>query len=135
MTDLTQFDAILDINDPDFATKLAEAIGVKPGEAIEVETPQFARTDGLQVPLPVFDFGKLASLSEETLQAIGCQKWDAPDESGNVLWLYPAEWYDYIPDGTVVTDINGRVEPFKRGETDDDMRFGALAYGFMRPTP
>ena len=135
MIDTSQFDAILDINDPDFATKLAEAIGAKPGETIEVMTPQFTRTDGLTVPLPVFDFAKLPTLPEDTLKAIGCQKWDDPDKDGNVLWLYPSEWYDHIPDGTIVTDINGGVEPFKRGETDDDMRFGALAYGFMRPTP
>lgn len=91
-----------------------------------------SRTDGLQVPLPVFDFGRLPQLSTETLKAIGCQKWDEPDADGNVLWLYPSEWYDHIPDGTIVTDINGKTEAFVKGQTDDDMRFGALAYGFIR---
>lgn len=138
MSETSDFDAVLDANDPDFARKLAEAIGAKPGETIRVMTPQFERTDGLHVPVPVFDFAKLPSLAEETLRAIGCQKWDEPDESGKVLWLYPAEWYDHIPNGTMVTDINGKTEAFAHGETDDDMRFGALAYGFMRqaePTP
>jgi hypothetical protein len=130
--DTSEFDAMIDINDPDFAKKLADAIGLKPGEALEIVTPHFERTDGLQVPLPVCDFSRLHELPEASLRAIGCQKWDEPDESGSVLWLYPGEWYDHIPDGLTVTDINGRVEQFKRGETDDDIRYGALAYGFMR---
>jgi hypothetical protein len=131
--DLEKFDAILDMNDPQFAEKLRAAIGAEPGESIEVRTPQFERTDGLTVPKPIMDFAKLPSLFEETLKEIGCQKWDDPDKDGNVLWLYPAEWYDHIPDGTPIVDINGQHENFKRGETDDDMRFGALAYGFLRP--
>jgi hypothetical protein len=127
-----QFDALLDINDPDFATKFADAIGLQPGEGITFSTPQFERTDGMSVPLPICDFDRLPELSEATLKAIGCQKWDEPDADGNVLWLYPAEWYPHIPDGTTITDINGTTERFKRGETDDDMRYGALAYGVNR---
>lgn len=126
------FDVMLNINDPDFAEKFREAIGAKPGEPIEFVTPQFDRTDGLTVPLPICDFDRLPELSVETLKAIGCQRWDEPDAEGNVLWLYPAEWYPHIPDGTTITDINGQTEAFKRGETDDDMRFGALPYGFVR---
>ncbi|MBZ9894194.1 hypothetical protein LB545_07535 [Mesorhizobium sp. BR1-1-6] len=127
-----EFDAILDMNDPQFAEKLRAAIGAEPGETIEVHTPQFERTDGLTVPKPLIDFTKLPSLFEETLKAIGCQKWDEPDNDGNILWLYPAEWYDHIPEGHVMRCIDGNDYPFKRGETDDDMRFGALAYGFLR---
>lgn len=77
------------------------------------------------------DFSKLPTLHEDTLKAIGCQKWSEP-ENGKVLWLFPAEWYDHIPDGTQVVDINGATETFKHGETDNDRRFGALAYGFLR---
>lgn len=132
MSDEIHFDAMLDINDPDFAKKLAEAIGLNPGDQLEITGPQFERTDGITVPLPICDFGRLHELAEQTLREIGCQKWDEPDEAGNVLWLYPAEWYEHIPDGTLITDINGKTEAFKRGETDDDRRFGALPYGFMR---
>lgn len=127
-----RFDAMLDINDPDFAAKFMDAIGAKPGEAIKVHTPQFTRVDGLKVKPPICDFDRIPELPEGTLKAIGCQKWDEPDSSGNVLWLYPHEWYNHIPDGTTIVDINGNVETFERGKTDDDMRFGALAYGFMR---
>lgn len=126
------FDVMLNINDSNFAEKLAQAIGVQKGEKVTFVTPQFDRTDGVSVGVPVFDFKQLPNLEEETLKEIGCQKWDAPDDEGNVLWLFPAEWYDHIPNGTVVFDINGAEESFVKGETDDDMRFGALAYGFKR---
>jgi hypothetical protein len=127
-----QFDALLDMNDPQFVEKFRDAIGAKPGEAIEFRTPQFKREDGLIVPKPLVDFAKLPSLSEATLKEIGCQKWDEPDADGNILWLYPYEWYDHIPEGHVMRCIDGTDEPMKHGETDDDMRCGALAYGFLR---
>lgn len=132
MKNTVEFDAILDMNDPQFAEKLRAAIGAEPGERIEVRTPQFERTDGLTVPKPIMDFAKLPTLFEETLKEIGCQKWDDPDAEGNVLWLYPAEWYDHIPEGHVMRCIDGKDYPFKHGETDNDRRFGALAYGFLR---
>jgi len=47
------------------------------------------------------------------------------------LWLFPKEWYNSIPDGLEVVDINGKREDFKRHETDNDTRYGALAYGFV----
>jgi len=128
-----RFDAILDANDPNFAEKLAEAIGLEPGEKVEIVTPQFTRTDGVQPVLPNFDFGNLASYPDATLKAMGCCMWDEPDEQGDVLWLFPGEWYAHIPEGHIVTDINGQDEPFRRGVTDDDIRFGCLAYGFKKP--
>lgn len=132
MIDLDKFDVILDPKEPDFIAKLRAAIGVQPGEIVEILGPQFNREDGIEVPAPMVDFSKLPSLFEETLKQIGCQKWDEPDKDGNVLWLYPAEWYDYIPEGHVMRCIDGSDEVMKRGVTDDDMRCGALAYGFLR---
>lgn len=125
-------DTVLSMDDPDFANKLRDALGLKEGEAVNIVTPQFNRMDGLQVPMPQVDFAKLPTMPEETLKAIGCQKWDEPDSAGNVLWLFPAEWYEHIPDGTRIISIGGEHELFKRGETDNDRRFGALAYGFER---
>lgn len=132
MTDLDKFDAILDMNDPQFPEKLAGALGVERGDAVTVVTPQFTRTDGLMVPVPDIDVSKLPSLPAETLKAMGFAKWDEPDANGNVLWLYPGEWYDHIPEGHPVTCINGETSPWRRGEMDDDTRFGMLAYGFKR---
>lgn len=130
-----RFDVVLDMDAPDFAERFAEAIGAKTGETVQIVTPQFKRTDGMQVPLLQVSFSNLPLYDDVTLKAIGCQKWDEPNAAGETLWLFPAEWYPIIPDGTPIVDINGEHETFKRGETDDDMRFGALAYGFVKQEP
>lgn len=127
-----RFDVVLDANAPDFAERLMEAIGAEPGEPVEFITPQFERTDGLKPAAPDFDFADLPSYPEATLRALGCAAWDEPDADGQTLWLYPAEWYDHIPEGHMIVDINGELERFQRGVTDDDMRFGVLAFGFLR---
>ena len=49
--------------------------------------------------------------------------------SKHVLWLFPKELYSSIPDGLEIVDINGSVEKFERNKSDNDSRFGALAYG------
>lgn len=46
--------------------------------------------------------------------------------------LFPYEWYDIIPEGFMVTNIWGELEPFILGESDNDKRFGCLAYGIRR---
>jgi hypothetical protein len=127
-----RFDVVLDASDPQFAEKLVEALGLQPGEQVEIITPQFDRTDGVWPVVPTFDFANLPSYPDATLRALGCQPWDEPDENGETLWLFPAEWYDRIPEGHIVVDINGEEEPFRRGVTDDDRRVGALAYGFKK---
>lgn len=127
-----KIDVMLDMGAPDFVERFKEAIGLKPGEKLQIMTPQFTRTDGLTVPIPIIDFAKLPTLSAETLKAIGCQKWDGPDAKGDVLWLFPYEWYDHIPNGLEVVDISFEKEVFEHGKTDNDIRFGALAFGFMR---
>jgi len=48
------------------------------------------------------------------------------------VYLIPGEWYDIIPDGFMVTGLYGEQYPFKHGESDDDIRFGCLAYGIRR---
>ena len=126
------FDIVLDASAPDFAQRFAEAIGAMPGETVQIATPQFKRTDGLTVPLLQVSFSNLPLYDDATLKAIGCQPWDEPNADGETLWLFPAEWYPIIPDGTPIVDIFGEHETFKRGETDDDIRFGALAFGFIK---
>jgi hypothetical protein len=128
---LDKCDVVLDANDQDFAEQFREAIGAKPGETIEIMTPQFTRTDGVVPVAALDDFSALSKLSKETLKAIGCCPWDEPNDKGEVLWLLPGEWYDRIPEGFPLTCIDGKTEPFKRGETDDDTRYGCLAYGIM----
>lgn len=60
---------------------------------------------------------------------------DAPIELLPVdedILLIPGEWYNIIPDGFTVTGLDGETYPFKHGESDDDIRFGCLAYGIRR---
>lgn len=124
-------DVILDANDSDFAEQFREAIGAEPGEPVEIITPQFTRTDGLVPSLPQTNWADLHNLPVAKLKAIGCCPWDEPNEKGEALWLLPGEWYNHIPEGMPLTCIDGTTEPFKRGETDDDTRFGCLAYGII----
>jgi hypothetical protein len=128
---LEKCDVVLDARDPDFVVQLRKEIGVEPGEIVNIITPQFTRTDGVVPAAPLDDFSALQKLSGDMLKAIGCCPWDEPNENGEVLWLLPGEWYDRIPDGFPLTCIDGTTEPFKRGETDNDIRFGCLAYGVM----
>ncbi len=131
--DKNKFDVILDSSDKDFTDDLVKALGVKKGESVTFITPQFKRTDGRVVtyqPNTPEEYQALKLMSAENLKKIGCQVWD--DEDGKVHWLYPHEWYDYIPDGTEIVGIFGNAEIFKKGETDDDIRFGALGYGFLQ---
>jgi len=96
---------------------------------VEITTPQFERTSGIDPVLPTPDsgwFDRLKTLPPENLKAIGMQEWD----KGH--WLYPHEWYAFIPVGYIITDINGNDEAFIPGITDDDKRFGCLPYGFKQ---
>lgn len=124
-----RFDAVLDANDPNFVNDLIDALGLKPGEKLQIMTPQFERTDGVAVALPAESLAEIGNKPRETLKSLGCCAWDEPDENGTVLMLFPYEWYDKIPSGMMLESISGEKEPFEHGKTDDDYRFGCLAYG------
>lgn len=131
MKDDPRFDAMLNASDPDFAEKLSEAIGAKPGDTIEIVTPQFDRGSGEPGPQKPPETGEdweaLKNLPTGALRELGLRPWA---EEGP--WLFPAEWYEHIPEGLPVVDINGVTELFRPGKTDNDRRFGALAYGVGR---
>jgi hypothetical protein len=117
---------------PTFMEDFAKAIGLQPGEKIEIITPQFERTDSVQVPQSVdfSDWESLPTMSKETLQELGLGIWNADNEKTH--WLFPKEWYSIIPNGLMVTCIDGDQESFERGVTDDDYRFGMLSFGFVQ---
>ncbi len=71
-------------------------------------------------------FELLPTLSKKLLRTLGMVSWD------DNLLLYPLKWYSFIPEGTTIIDINGITKKFKVGITDDDSRFGALAFGFKK---
>ena len=123
---------MLNINDPEFAKKFAAALGVDDLSECEFVTPQFHRTDGVipsAPPQSLEEWLELTTLPKERLRQKGLGIWD--DENG-LHWLYPGKWYNYIPEGLPVISINGDVEIFHKGETDDDIRFGCLAYVFIQ---
>lgn len=75
---------------------------------------------------------QLSKNTEEDLLTWGFRKWSLPNKHGQVLWLFPADFYDRIQDGTTVITINHNKELFVRGKTDNDTRFGVLSFGFYR---
>lgn len=123
-----KFDTVLDANDPDFRRKLRESLGIKDTDLVQVLTPQFERTDGVLPALPDC-LANIATFSKDVLEAIGCRSWGAPDSEGKVLMLFPYQWYAHIPAGMQLEDIAGSHFSFEPNVTDDDYRFGMLAYG------
>jgi len=131
--DTNKFDVILDMADENFVEDLMKAIGVEQGDTVEVVTPTFDRTDERDVtylPSTPEEYVALEGMKEDKLKTLGCQVWER--KWGTVHWLYPAEWYDHIPNETEVVGLCGDREKFERGVTSDDRRFGALGYGFIQ---
>lgn len=125
----------------DIADKIIEATGAQPGDTIQIVTPQFTRraADG-KVPTYPGDaaLAALAGGSDAERRAMGLLPWNKagdPEDGdrfgGGVLWLLPGDWYDYLPAGFDLVCISGGSEKFVRGETDDDIRFGCLAFGIV----
>lgn len=116
------------------AKQIRDAIGVGPYDEVEVQTPQFERTDGRRIvylPNTTEQYDRLKTLKPDMLKELGLLPWDE-----NGLWLFPGEWYDYIPNGyevTVIGDFPYTTELWERGKSDDDIRFGCLAYGIVCP--
>jgi hypothetical protein len=111
------------------AKKIRELLNVGDFEEVGIILPEFGRADSrtiTYVPTTVAEYDALKSAPDDILRDIGLQKWD------ETTWLYPAEWYDYIPEGYEVFDILGKTEPFQKGTTDSDRRFGCLAYGLNK---
>jgi len=133
MINTSKFDVILDASDKNFVEDLKKAIGLKDGETLQISTPTFNRTDGRLVtylPNTPQEYDAIKNLSPESLKKVGCQIWDK--ENGKTHWLYPCEWYEHIPDGTEVVSISGNTDIFFKEKTDDDRRYGVLAFGFIQ---
>ncbi len=129
-------------NPSDIVRAIRAATGAKPGDTIEVVTPQFTRPasdPGPASPPADMDAWKaLPRLPETALRELGLRPWgrehehDDGTESGRMLWMFPGEWYNAIPNGLPVVDIFFREETFICGVTDNDIRFGCLAYGVLK---
>ena len=99
-------------------------------ETIDSVTPPFTRLDGKSprhIPRTVAGFDALKTLPKDFLfKQCLMGDWD-----GDGLLLFPGDWFDHIPEGYVVTDINGEEEAFHKKTSDTDIRFGCLAYGII----
>lgn len=81
-------------------------------------------------PTTMHEWRNLELETGEQLHARGLRPWD-----GEGLWLFPAEWFDAIPEGLAIHFVDGREGNFLREVTDGDQRFGCLAFGVLqRPT-
>ena len=135
---------MFDMDDSDFKDNLFDALGIRSGDTVNIVTPQFERDDGVDVlyfPTTAKEFDSLKLLSKDDLLKTGCRIWDevpvgSDDEDGLDegfrYWLFTKEWYQFIPNGYNVTGLFGEEYPFESGESDDDIRFGVLPYGFKQ---
>ena len=69
------------------------------------------------------DWTGLRTKTREQLSALGMRAFDER------LMLFPYAWYADIPAGYEVETINGTIIVFEPGKTDNDQRYGCLAYG------
>jgi hypothetical protein len=131
--DTTKFDVMLDTTDENFIDDLSKALGLADGEKATFIFPQFTRTDGRVItyfPRALQEFEILKMLKPENLKKIGCLIWD--EDRFKTHWLYPYEWFSNIPEGLDVVDIFGETDKFNRENADNDIRYGALSFGFIQ---
>jgi len=126
------------------AAAIRTAIGASPEEEIEFVTPQFTREPGAidpSAPPASWDaWLALSSASRSELRERGLRPWGGfrlqpPDEwieddaaPTHEVWLFPGEWYHAIPLGLPVVGLHCEDDVFA-GDSDDDIRFGCLAFG------
>jgi len=109
-------------------------------------TPKFERSPSDPTPgAPPMDWDALRDMDMQALKEIGLRPWNDPNTNDKderkedeamfgrrgVLMLLPGEWYRHIPRGFIVVDISGNREEFEPHVTDDDIRYGCLAYGIV----
>lgn len=94
---------------------------------IHVTSSPIEREDGIvpHTPKSTTDwFDMLKTLPDSKLKSMGMGHWT------DNHWLFPIEWYDFIPIGYMVTDIFDETFPFDHA-FDKDVRFGCIACGII----
>jgi len=120
-------------NTKDPTRVLMSILGIEQGDEVHITTPQFERLDGRIVwytPLTLSELKGMRNAPDWVLWELGLQVWEKTSEYTH--WLYPADWYDYLPDGLDILTVNNTEKVFKHGETSSDRRCGALGYGFIK---
>jgi len=112
------------------AKKIRDFLGVGDFDEVGCVLSQLERIDGktiTYVPTTVAEYDALKNAPENILEDIGLGQWDEK------IWLYPVEWYDYIPEGYEIVDISGKTEKFQKDITYNEKRYGCLPFGLSRP--
>ena len=91
----------------------------------------FPARDNADWAMPEVPFNEVKNLPKETLHALGCRHFNTTKHGE--LWLFPGEWFAYLPPGLEITNIFGITGTFNPDTTDSDTRMGCLAFGVMLP--
>lgn len=78
-------------------------------------------------PQTIAEWLALSTLTVVELRQRGLKSWSEETR----LMLFPHSGYDAIPTGLSIVTIRGEEKLFKLGVTDDDQRFGCLAFGVV----
>lgn len=81
-------------------------------------------------PTTVEEFELLRTFDFYTLIDMGCRIWTRTEWV--TVWLFPVEWYDYIPEGMSVITLGVDVKPFYKKDFPKDPRIGLLNFGFYQ---
>jgi hypothetical protein len=84
--------------------------------------PNF-NASGAQTNIALPNWDEIRSMKRSGLLGLGMGNWDGK------LFLFPASWFDHIPEGFEVKTINGATEKFSKATSSRDARWGMLAYG------
>ena len=125
-------------NETDFVEVLTKVLGIKKGDVINIRTPHFKRSSK-ENPVTYFpadekEFDDLKHAPYEVLKTYGIRKFDKIRKGhlkGEILYLYPGEWFHYIPENYEVISLDGKRLNFDSRSFCDDIRYGCLAYGFI----
>ncbi len=119
---------------PSGPVRLRRLATVEPGVAYPVGMTPADAFKRLTESVNTFDAD--LGMTREELNDLGLRHWaqegeDQGNPTGNHLWLFPSSFYAHIPAGFPIVTISFMREEFMPGQTDDDHRFGLLAYGVL----
>jgi len=91
----------------------------------------FPPRDNADWAMPEVPFNEVKNLPKETLHALGCRLFNTT--KAGELWLFPGEWFAYLPPGLEIVNIFGMRLNFDPKTDDSDTRMGCLAFGVLLP--
>lgn len=129
----TSVSVLIEGTDEEVSHDITQALRRAGAGVVVLVEPEFPRFPGRIIsyrPTARIEFEALRYLSRITLLLIGCRLLD--DYAMRRIWLYPAEWYDFIPDHTPIRFANGEVGFFRRGNTPRQDNENFLSFGFVQ---